>query len=68
MPIGTRRRCLIKKTGYEKSRDTVPLSDLLGKKRWMVFSFLEVQLKKKYKCGLECLSFNAHIIEKAFAC
>jgi hypothetical protein len=26
MPIGTRRRCLMKKTGPEKSRDTVPLS------------------------------------------
>jgi hypothetical protein len=25
MPIGTRRRCLMKKTGPEKSRDTVPL-------------------------------------------
>jgi hypothetical protein len=25
MPIGTRRRCLMKKTGHEKSRDTVPL-------------------------------------------
>jgi hypothetical protein len=25
MPIGTRRRCLMKKTGQEKSRDTVPL-------------------------------------------
>jgi hypothetical protein len=35
------------------------LRDLLGKKRLMVFSFLEVQLKK-CKCGLECLSFNAH--------
>jgi hypothetical protein len=25
MPIGTRRSCLMKKTGHEKSRDTVPL-------------------------------------------
>jgi hypothetical protein len=25
LPIGTRRSCLIKKTGHEKSRDTVPL-------------------------------------------
>jgi hypothetical protein len=25
MPIGTRRSCLTKKTGHEKSRDTVPL-------------------------------------------
>ncbi len=28
MPIGTRRRCLMKKTGHEKSRDTVPLRSL----------------------------------------
>jgi hypothetical protein len=26
MPIGTRRRCLIKKTGHGKSRDTFPLT------------------------------------------
>ncbi len=26
MPFGTRRSCLMKKTGDEKSRDTVPLS------------------------------------------
>jgi hypothetical protein len=26
MPIWTRRKCLMKKTGHEKSRDTVPLS------------------------------------------
>jgi hypothetical protein len=26
MPIGTRRSCLMKKTGGQKSRDTVPLS------------------------------------------
>jgi hypothetical protein len=26
MPIGTRRRCLMKKTRPEKSRDTVPLT------------------------------------------
>ncbi len=25
LPIGTRRSCLMKKTGHEKSRDTVPL-------------------------------------------
>jgi hypothetical protein len=25
MPIGTSRSCLMKKTGHEKSRDTVPL-------------------------------------------
>jgi hypothetical protein len=28
MPIGTRKRCLMKKTGHEKSRDTVPLNSL----------------------------------------
>jgi hypothetical protein len=27
MPIGTRRSCLMKKTGHEKSRDTVPLRE-----------------------------------------
>ncbi len=32
MPIGTRRRCLMKKTGHEKSRDTVPLKDCAWKK------------------------------------
>jgi hypothetical protein len=26
MPFGTRRSCLMKKTGDEKSRDTVPLN------------------------------------------
>jgi hypothetical protein len=27
MPIETRRSCLMKKTGHEKSRDTVPLRE-----------------------------------------
>jgi hypothetical protein len=26
MPIGTRRSCLMKKSGHEKSHDTVPLT------------------------------------------
>jgi hypothetical protein len=37
MPIGTRRRCLMKKTGHEKSRDTVPLNRL-GHKNIFTFS------------------------------
>jgi hypothetical protein len=41
---GTRRRCLIKKTSFKKSRDTVPLKRLLDLKLYST-SFIDIVLQ-----------------------
>jgi hypothetical protein len=51
MPIGTRRSCLMEKTGDEKSRDTVPLSS-----EWILKDIMTILEGRRHVLVIELYS------------